>query len=682
MKTIITSALPYVNNIPHLGNMVCVLSADIYSRYLELQKKDKIFVLGTDEHGTTSEQRAIEEKTTPKKLVDKYFKIHTKCYDWFEIKPDCYGRTSEEKTHITAQEIFLDLDKNGFITEKESEEAYDSKEKKFLADRFVVGTCPHCKYDKADGDQCENCGKLLTPNELLNAKSKSGNPIEFVNTSHLYLDLPKLSKDLEQWINSVKGTWSENARTTTLSFIKSGLKQRAITRDLEWGVKVNKKNFENKVFYSWFDAPIGYIGITRSCRADWKDYWMNKENELIQFMGKDNIIFHTVMFPSYLIGTNKEWNLVNKLSVNEYLNYENGKFSKSKGTGVFCDDAMTSGISSCAYRYYLTSIRPEDSDTVFNWDEFQDKINSDLVGNYGNLVNRTLTFIDRYLAGTVVSDVFELEFDYSNVQTLLDNLQLKNSLKEIMSISQKANKYFQSKEPWKITDKKELNKIMFNLITTVKDLSILLWPFMPSASKKVWDMIGIKNPSWQDLGTKNSYKINKPTILFNKLETDAKDSLKSQFGTKDPFADIDLVLTKILEVNDHPQADKLYLLKLDVNKQIVAGIKPYYSKEELIGKNIVIVNNLKPAILRGEKSEGMLLACENKGIVRVLEGKGKSGSKVMVDTIKSEPKKEITIEQVLGLKLMVEAGKAQYNKKTLTCNGKAITCEVAQGKVR
>lgn len=687
-KTIITSALPYVNNVPHLGNLICVLSADVYSKYLELQKREKIFVLGTDEHGTTSEQKAKEENTTPRKLVDKYFKIHTDSYNWFSIKPDCYGRTSDEENHLTTKEIFTDLDKNGYIDEKEIEQAYDPKEKKFLADRFVEGTCPYCKYEDARGDQCDNCQKLLSPEELKNPRSAlSDAKIEFKKSIHLFLDLPKIQPLLEEWVNAVKDSWTENARTATLGFFKEGLISRAITRDLKWGVKVNKKGFEGKVFYSWFDAPIGYIGITRKARKDWKDWWQNPNTELVQFMGKDNTIFHTIMFPGYLLGTGKKWSLVKKLSVNEYLNYETGKFSKSRNIGVFCDNAKNSGVNADSYRYYLTINRPESSDTVFDWDDFQEKINNDLVGNFGNLVNRTLTFIERECNNKVGKADLELDLknDLDNIEQLYENIELRAVTKALMQASSKVNKYFQDKAPWQIKDKKELDRVMANLANAVKDLSIALWPIIPESSENIWKFFGLKAQSWNDIGKVQELKLKERGLLFKKLEEKEKIELRKQFGEADPFEKVDLRVAQIKEIKPHPDADKLYVLQLDVGeekKQIVAGLKAHYSEKELLNKKIIIVNNLEPAKLRGETSNGMLLAVENKGTVKVLSPDAKPGTQITVDGVLNNPEKKISIEHFMSLKLKVESGKAKYKNRTLLANKKPVTSELPQGKIR
>jgi len=340
-KIIVTAALPYVNNVPHLGNLVPTLSADVYTRFLRLKNENVIFVCGTDEHGTTTEAKALEEGVSPKDITDKYFKIHKDIYNWFNCSFDCFGRTSYKENKDITLDIFNKLDKNGYIVAQTLEQTYCKQCDKFLADRFVTGTCPHCGYEEARGDQCESCGKLLDAIELKNPKCKvCGNTPIIKEAEHLFIDLKKIEPKLLKWITKVEKNWSTNAKTLTHAWIKEGLKLRCITRDLKWGISVPKKGFEHKVFYSWFDAPIGYIGITAHYKKDWKQWWLSKDTKLVQFMGKDNIAFHTILFPSFLIGTGDPYTLVSELSVNEYLNYETGMFSKSRQIGVFGDDAI------------------------------------------------------------------------------------------------------------------------------------------------------------------------------------------------------------------------------------------------------------------------------------------------------------------------------------------------------
>jgi methionyl-tRNA synthetase len=407
-RRLVTSALPYVNNVPHLGNLIQVLSADAFARFSRLSGKETLYVCGTDEYGTATENRAAEEGITPEELCSRYYTIHSDIYRWFNIAFDKFGRTSTPIHTQVTQDIFLKLEKAGYVCERTIEQFHCAKCDRFLADRYIRGNCPHCGSGEARGDQCETCQKLLDPTDLKEPQcSACGSVPSLLKTNHLYIDLPSIKDKLEEWIKtaSVKGFWANNAVQMTQAWIRDGLKERAITRDLKWGIPVPRAGYENKVFYVWFDAPIGYISITGNLGEEtgknWNEfvnYWWKSPNEveLFQFIGKDNIPFHTVIFPSSLLGSGDNWTLLHHMSSSEYLNYENSKFSKSRGVGVFGTDAMETGIPADVWRFYIFYNRPEKSDTMFTWDDFKEKVNGELIGNLGNLVNRTLTFVTRY----------------------------------------------------------------------------------------------------------------------------------------------------------------------------------------------------------------------------------------------------------------------------------------------
>ena len=707
-KILVTSALPYVNNVPHIGNMVCVISADVYTRFLRLKGVDVISVLGTDEHGTTTETKAIEEGITPKEVCEKYFKIHKKIYDWFESSFDCFGRTSSKENLEITQDIFKKLNKNGFIKKDILEQAYCPKCKKFLADRFVEGVCPKCGYKDARGDQCENCGALLNATELVDAKCKiCGTKPITKKSEHLFIDLPKLAPMLEKWVKeqSVKGKWSQNAKTMIDAWLRDGLKPRCITRDLKWGIPVPLKGFEKKVFYSWFDAPIGYIGITKECRKDWKEWWFGKDVRLVQFMGKDNIPFHTVLFPASLIGTKDGYILLDRISSNEYINYEGGQFSKSRGLGIFGDDAVKTGIKADAWRYYIMVNRPEKADTDFSWEDFQSKINNELVANFGNFINRTISFINQFYKSEVPEAkpdkkdeklIKEINDDIKKITDLLNDVQLKEALKQIMHISRLGNQYFQESEPWK--KKENADACLVTCANITKDLAILIRPYMPETSSNIFKQLNIKELGWKDLGKvllRKGYKINKPELLFNKLEGKDVERFKKDFGgkkvegkreesVKDAFSKLDLKVAKIISVEDHPDADKLIVMKIDLGneeRQIVAGIKKYYSKEELIGRNLIVVKNLKPVNLRGKESNGMLLAAmekkDDEENVKLLSAKNSSpGDDVFIEGIKKEPKKHLGYNEFREAEMRTDAkGHVLYNGKPLKTKKQKITVE-------
>lgn len=469
---LITSALPYVNNVPHLGNIIgCVLSADVYARYCRLRGKNCLYICGTDEYGTATETKAVEENMSPRGICDKYFQEHKGIYEWFDIQFDYFGRTStpnpqEDKdwpqTQI-CQEIFKSLENAGFITEGVVEQMYCLACQKFLADRFIEGQCPLCGYEDARGDQCDKCGKLLSPTELINPVCKVGrgnseHKVEVRSSNHLFLDLPKISTELDAWVDktSKEGNWTDNAIQITKSWLRDGLKPRCITRDLKWGTPVPKEGFQDKVFYVWFDAPIGYLSITACFTEQWRQWWQNPKNvKLYQFMGKDNIPFHCVIFPSSLIGSRQDWTMLHHVSTTEYLNYESGKFSKSRKVGVFGDNARETGIPSEVWRYYLLAIRPEASDSTFTWADFAEKTNNELLKNLGNLVNRSLAFTFATFGGKTpdTQDAPATAEDNAFVESVnkilqeyretMDQVHIRQGLRLAMELSSEVNTYMQ-----------------------------------------------------------------------------------------------------------------------------------------------------------------------------------------------------------------------------------------------
>ena len=656
-KRLITSALPYVNNIPHLGNLTQVLSADVFARFCRSRGYETMYVCGTDEYGTASETRALQEGVTPRELCDHYHEIHKAIYRWFDIDFDYFGRTSTLLQTEIVQAIFKACDDNGYITEKESEQLYCPDCGRFLADRFVKGTCPHCGNDDARGDQCEKCGTLLDPTELVEPKCSVCGATPIVKkTKNLYINLPKLLPQLQAWMDkaSVDGFWAKNAIQTTMSWIRDGLQERCITRDLKWGIPVNKPGYEDKVFYVWFDAPIGYISITANKTEDWEYWWRDPEDtELFQFIGKDNIPFHTVVFPATLLGTQEKWTMLHHMSSTEYLNYEGGKFSKSKGIGIFGNDVEETGIPADVWRFYMFYNRPEKSDFTFTWLDFQEKVNKELIGNLSNLVNRTLTFVKRFYDGGISSKEFdepllsEIRKREASITASLERADEKDAIRAIFELSDAGNKAFQEGEPWKARkdDPEKAEKLLNTLMYLIRDLGVMVTPYMPSTGKKILSFISASDASWKDIGmTEAPLHVGNVELLFEKLEderikslkerysgsqkereerkaddngdkkmeenTEKKESLSEEFARR-----VILKVSKIVDVEKHPNGDKLYILKLDCGeaepRQIVSSIVPYYTIDELMGRNIVLVSNLKPANFRGVKSYGMLLAASD-----------------------------------------------------------------------
>ena len=681
-KILVTSALPYVNNVPHLGTMVCILSADVYARFMKSSGYDVVSVLGTDEHGTTTEVKAIEEGLTPRQLVDKYYAVHKRIYEWFNTAFDCFGRTSAQENVEVSQDIFKRLHANGYIIAQTVTQMWDTKAEKFLADRFITGTCPHCGYAEAKGDQCEECGRLLSPEELQTPKSQlTGTTPIPKDTEHLFIDLKKIEPKLLKWIEQHEATWSANARTTTRAWLKEGLRPRCITRDLKWGIPVPLEGYENKVFYSWFDAPIGYISIAKGCRQDWQDWWKDPEGtRLVQFMGKDNIPFHTILFPAFCIGADDNYTLMDTISVNEYLNYESGKFSKSRGEGVFCDDAMDSGIPADVWRYYIMNNRPEREDTLFAWDDFQEKNNKELLANLGNFINRTISFLNRFFDSKVpqMTD-HELIFAYGDAKELMERIEQRKALKTIMSFARSANQYFQEKEPWNLVKQGKGGNEMANLVLAVADLAVLIEPFMPETSKAIFDQLQLKPRGWADLGAEipAGHAVGEAKPLFRKLEDQEIEAFRKKFTGKTQFC-LDLRIARIDSVEPHPHADKLYIEHIDLGDErrtIVSGLAGHYDPDELIGKDVVVVANLKPAKLRGVESQGMLLAVGDEDVGLLLAPEGKPGEHIKG----CKGKEMITIEQFAAVDLKAQGGKVLLDgKEVVTESGAGI--HVDKGK--
>ncbi|MCR4626563.1 MAG: methionine--tRNA ligase [Treponema sp.] len=695
-RRLITSALPYVNNVPHLGNLIQVLSADVFARFCRSRGYETLYVCGTDEYGTATETKALQEKKTPRELCDYYYAIHKDIYEWFDIAFDKFGRTSNEECTEITQAIFNDLDKNGFIKEHTSKQLFCPHCNMFLADRYVDGTCPKCGAEDARGDQCDSCGTLLDPTMLLKPKCHTcGSTPEVRETKHLYIDLPAIAPKLEEWLEkaSVEGRWSANAIQMTKAWIRDGLNERAITRDLKWGIKVPKSGYEDKVFYVWFNAPIGYMSITKQLEDelkaegkkafDWRSWWLPSETSdkeavkdpvnLFQFIGKDNIPFHTVVFPCSELGTGRDWTKLYHMSSTEFLNYESGKFSKSKGIGVFGSDAKESGIPSDAWRFYIYYNRPEKQDYQFMWKDFQEKYNGELIGNLGNLVNRTLLFVNKYYEGKIPDAPVDEELwtaireKEQKITELLEWAELKDAFHEIFAISDIANKAFQDGEPWKTrnTEPEKAAKLIHNLCYVIKDLMIMIQPYLPQYSQKVASFLGKEITTakfgeakkegalcWADLGkTEGLSKIQPTSVYFTPLDNKTIDSYRERYsgttaGAKAncdnsksakkakpapkeedevlPFEqqaehfnkNIVLKVAKVIQIDRNPESDKLYIEHLDDgsgNERIIqSGLVPYLKPEEILGQHIILVDNLKPRKMRGVESRGMLLAADYK----------------------------------------------------------------------
>ncbi|MFC1494241.1 methionine--tRNA ligase [Thermodesulfobacteriota bacterium] len=696
MKKLITSALPYVNNFPHLGTIIgCVLSADTYARFCRLRGYETLYVCGTDEYGTATETKAREEGLTPREICDKYYALHKEVYDHFNISFDIFGRTSTEKQTEIAHDIFNDLDAAGLIEEETTNRIYCEKDDMFLADRYVEGTCPHCSDEGARGDQCDNCGKLLEPENLKipHCKICGSTPVT-KETSHLYLKLDSLQDKLKAWAEdaSKKGGWTNNAIQTTLSWFDKGLQPRPITRDLSWGIPVPRPGYEKKVFYVWFDAPIGYISITANVREDWKDWWQNPEDiTLYQFMAKDNIPFHTVIFPASLIGTGKNWTLLHHINAIEYLNYENDKFSKSRNVGIFGDDVKDTGIDIDLWRFYLLANRPERNDSQFVWDDFFEKVNSEFIDNIGNMVNRTLVYLVKNFDGKIRDFdlpethnefVKECTGDLNQVTEALESVKLRDAIRLILAIGNRGNKFFQDMEPWeRIKTEPEHAHATVSLLTyLVKSVAITLSPFMPKTSERILDVLNQKDCDWQDVGIfkgLDGHSINKPEIIHKKLNIKLAEKFRKQFsGKQSDFGKLQLKVGNIVEVKKHPNADQLYWLSIDAGedepRSVVAGLVKSYSPEDLSGKKVILLANLKSAKIRDIASQGMVLVCKHRNKMELLDGSPFEPGQVVTVDNQTIDHSELTIEEFNEVDLHVKNGLLMFEEQQCHIGGQSI----------
>jgi len=712
-KKLITSALPYVNNVPHLGNIIgCVLSADVYARFCRLRGYDTLYVCGTDEYGTATENRAREEGLTPRQICDKYFQIHKGVYEKFQISFDVFGRTCTPEQTETAQGIFLDLEKNGYISEQTSRRTYCPRDRMFLADRYVEGTCPHCGSDQAKGDQCEACGSLLEPEKLQNARCAicKTRPV-LKPTTHLYLDLDKLQPRLEGWFEKVsrEGHWTTNAVNTTRSWLQRGLEPRPITRDLKWGIPVPRKGFENKVFYVWFDAPIGYISITRRHRPDWEDWWMKPDQvELYQFMAKDNIPFHTVLFPASLMGTGKSWTLLSHINSTEYLNYEDLKFSKSRGIGVFGTDIPKTGIPVDLWRFYLLAIRPESTDTFFSWKEFYSKVNYEFIDNIGNLINRVLVYLAKNFGGRILpltltpdqsAFVGQCRQRIEKITEHLEAVHLRESLRQILLLAKSGNKFFQDSQPWGVIKENPsaAHATISLLVYLIRNIGILLYPFMPATAEALFEMLNFDHSrhsdSLWDLVTRfegmEGVIIGRPRILYPKLEMTEAEKWRKRFsGEVKGFSILNVVVGRIKEVGDHPNADRLYILNVDLgpegNRTLCAGLVNFFRKEELVGQKVLVLTNLKPVKLRGQLSEGMILTAEDGEKIDLYNLQDfPVGTRLQADHQGPPSAEQIDIDDFTRVEIEIREGRLAWEGRPLLFGGKPLlTRQLTHGKVR
>ena len=670
-RILVTAALPYANGPLHIGHLAgCYIPADIYVRYQRAQKRDIIFVGGSDEHGVPITIRALREGISPQQVVDKYHALIKDSLNQMGISFDIYSRTSNEIHHKTSSDFFLKLYKDGLFEEKETEQYYDQKAKVFLADRYIVGTCPICGNPNAYGDQCERCGSSLSPEQLINPKSTLSDAVPIKRkTKHWYFPLQQYEPWLKKWVLEEHTNWKNNVYGQCKSWLDNGLQSRAMTRDSNWGVKVPLPDAEGKVLYVWFDAPIGYISATKELTTAWEDYWCKEDTKLVHFIGKDNIVFHCIIFPA-MLRAHGNFVLPDNVPANEFLNIEGEKVSTSRNWAVWVDQYLKD-FPGCAdvLRYVLCANAPETKDNDFTWKDFQERNNSELVSIFGNFVNRALVLMHKLCGGKVPrfhanaldevdkALILEIETVKSRVEDLLEQFKFREALFEVIDMARRGNKYLQEKEPWKKAsddnlkatseaDQLQIDNCLHLCLQLTANLAILVNPFLPDTSKKMTHLLKVvdKMLDWENAGKlkllREGYSLRAPELLFRKIEDNEiraqveklhanannQDSIKkmeenSQTATKatiqyDDFAKLDLRIATILSAEKVEKADKLLKLELDLGfekRQVVSGIAQHFNTQEIIGKQVVLVANLAPRKMKGVESNGMILMAEGEG---------------------------------------------------------------------
>jgi len=673
MKTfkryLVTAALPYANGPNHIGHLAgCYLPADIYVRYLRAQGRDVKFVSGTDEHGVPITIRAMKEHVTPKEVVDKYHAIIRDSFEQMGISFDIFSRTSHPIHHTTASDFFLNLYHKGLFEEKETEQYYDEEKQTFLADRYLIGTCPICSFPNAYGDQCENCGSSLSPEILINPRSALSHSVPVKKkTKHWYFPLQQYESFLRQWILEGHQEWKNNVYGQCKSWLDTGLQSRAMTRDSNWGVKVPLPDAEGKVLYVWFDAPIGYISATKELLPEWETYWCSEDTRLVHFIGKDNIVFHCIIFPA-MLKAHGNFILPDNVPANEFLNIEGQKVSTSRNWAVWIDEYLRDFPGQQdVMRYVLCANAPETKDNDFTWKDFQDRNNSELVAIFGNFVNRTLVLMHKLCNGKVpplhtestdetdAAMISEFQFAKDRVEQFLETFKFRDALYEVIDLARKGNRYMQEKQPWilardtrddKVTPEaqQQIDNCLHICLQLCANLAILIHPFLPFTSKKMLHLLKVvdKMLAWENAGKLKllsvGYSLRAPELLFRKIE-DAEiaaqiDKLKNGLvmpGTApaeavaspakpviqyDDFAKLDLRTGVIRSAVKVEKTDKLLRLEIDLGfekRTIVSGIAQHFQPEAIVGRQVVVVANLAARKMKGIESNGMILMAEDPG---------------------------------------------------------------------
>jgi methionyl-tRNA synthetase len=651
-RTLITSALPYANGPVHIGHLAGVyIPADIYARFLRMNGQEVAFIGGSDEHGVPITLKAKNEGVTPQDIVDKYHGMIKESFKRFGISFDIYARTSDPIHHQTASDFFTKLYNDGKFVEKTTEQYYDAENKQFLADRYITGTCPKCGFEKAYGDQCESCGTSLSPNELINPKSMiSGNTPELKLTKHWYLPLDQYEGWLKEWLLEGHKEWKSNVYGQCKSWIDGGLQPRAVTRDLNWGVPVPLKEAEGKVLYVWFDAPIGYISATKELTPDWEKWWKDPETKLVHFIGKDNIVFHCIIFP-VMLKAEGSFILPENVPANEFLNLEGDKISTSRNWAVWLHEYLEEFPGKeDVLKYVLTANAPETKDNDFTWKDFQSRNNNELVAVLGNFVNRALVLTQKYYEGKVPAAgkltqtdelaLAEISAIKAEVEKSIGQYRFREALKYAMDLARLGNKYLADAEPWIVvkTDPERVKTIMYVSLQITANLTIIFAPFLPFSMDKLRGFLNMDELNWGNLGRTDlllaGHQTNTPELLFEKIEDEViEKQVNKLLATKkanevanaevvpakenctfDDFNKMDIRTGTILEAERVPKTKKLLKLLIDTGidkRTVVSGIAEYYSPEEIVGQQVSILVNLEPKELKGIQSQGMILMAQD-----------------------------------------------------------------------
>ena len=673
-RYLITSALPYANGPVHIGHLAGVyIPSDIYTRYLRLRGRDVISVCGSDEHGVPITIKARKEGVSPQVIVDRYHTLIKESFRRLGISFDIYSRTSLPTHYKTASEFFRKLYDEGKFIERTSMQYYDEEAQTFLADRYIVGTCPRCGNERAYGDQCEQCGSTLSPDELINPHSAVSGSIPVKReTKHWYLPLDKYEDFLRKWILEGHKEWKSNVYGQCKSWLDLGLQPRAVSRDLDWGIPVPVEGAEGKVLYVWFDAPIGYISATKDLTPDWEKYWKSEDTRLVHFIGKDNIVFHCIVFPS-MLKAHGGYILPDNVPANEFLNLEGDKISTSRNWAVWLHEYLDDFPGKeDVLRYVLCANAPETKDNDFTWRDFQARNNNELVAILGNFVNRALVLTKKYYGGRVPAcgemndydraTVAELQGIRSELESSIENFRFREALRNAMNFARIGNKYLADTEPWKVvkTDPERVNTILNIALQITANVAVAIEPFMPFSSEKILKMLAIDRPSWDALGSMSvipaGHEIGEPELLFEKIEDEAIERQLAKLEASkaanaaaeaaqhvaeqkaevsfDDFDKMDIRISTIIAAEKVAKTKKLLKLTVDTGidrRTIVSGIAEYFKPEELVGRQVPVLVNLAPRELKGIRSEGMILMAEDalRGLVMMqTDGKVTNGSQV------------------------------------------------------